>query len=125
VSTHAADEAIRLNRAALILRYNRPFLGWINAVDPSPTSHTLDLAEVNAEHTVYLVEVEDEDELVTWLAQHHQELFDRELLWSWYTDPALWPKDRSLTMLQAWRSIELHTVVVDTGQSMLEDDDLD
>jgi hypothetical protein len=113
-----------LNRAALILRHNRPFLEWINAVDPSPTSHTLDLAEVNAEHTMYLVEVEDEDELVTWLAQHHQELFEREL-WSWYTDPALWPKDRSLTMLQQWCSIELHTVVVDTGQSMLEDDDLD
>ena len=66
----------------------------------APTSHTLDLTEVNAEHTVYLVEVEDEDELVTWLAQHHQELFEREL-WSWYTDPALWPKDRSLTILQA------------------------
>ncbi|HEY3022675.1 MAG TPA: hypothetical protein VGK11_03455 [Actinomycetota bacterium] len=46
-----------LNRAALILRYKQPFVNWINAADPSPTSHTLTLAEVNQEHTVYLVEV--------------------------------------------------------------------
>ena len=48
-----------LNRAALILRYKQPFVDWINAADPSSTSHTLTLAEVNQEHTVYLVEVED------------------------------------------------------------------
>lgn len=82
------------------------------------------MAEVNQEHTVYLVEVEDEDELAAWLAQNHQELFEHEL-WGWYTDPALWPKDRSLKILQEWCSIELHTVVVDTGESALEDDDLE
>ena len=55
---------IMLNRAAVILRYKQPFVDWINAADPSPTSHTLTLAEVNQERTVYLVEVEDdEDEL--------------------------------------------------------------
>ena len=30
-----------LNRAALILRYRQPFVDWINAVDPSPTSQTV------------------------------------------------------------------------------------
>ena len=78
-----------LNRAALILRYNQPFLDWINASDPSPTSPTLTLAEVNQEHTVYLVEVEDEQELVEWFAHNHQELFEAELA-GWYTDPKLW-----------------------------------
>ena len=42
----------------------------------------------------------------------------------WYTDPALWPRDRSLKMLKDWCSFELHTVVVDTGASPLEDDEL-
>jgi hypothetical protein len=50
-----------LNRAALILRYKQPFVDWINAADPSPTSRTLTLAEVNQEHTVYLVEVKTEE----------------------------------------------------------------
>jgi hypothetical protein len=37
------------------------------------------LAEVNKEHAVYLVEVEDEDELARWLARHHDELLEEEL----------------------------------------------
>jgi hypothetical protein len=80
-----------LNRAALILRYKQPVVDWINAADPSPSSHTLTLAEVNQEHTVYLVEVEDQDELAQWLARHHEELFEHELN-GWYTDPGLWPR---------------------------------
>jgi hypothetical protein len=113
-----------LNRAALILRYKQPFVDWINAADPAPTSHTLTLAEVNQERTVYLVEVEDEDELAEWLARHHEELFEEELN-GWYTDPALWPHDRSLKMLHEWCSFELHTVFVDTGESPLQDDEFE
>ncbi len=113
-----------LNRAALILRYKQPFVDWINAADPSPTSYALTVAEVNQEHTVYLVEVEDEDELAEWLARNHQELFEEELK-GWYTDPALWPRDRSLKMLKEWCSFELNTVVVDTGESPLRDDEFE
>jgi hypothetical protein len=112
-----------LNRAALILRYRQAFVDWINAVDPSPDSHTLSLADVDRERTVYLVEVEDEAELAGWLARHHVELFEEELR-GWYTDPALWPRDRSLERLHEWCSLELHTVVVDAGKSLLEDDGL-
>ncbi len=114
---------IMLNRAALILRYKQPFVDWINAADPSPSSHSLTVAEVNREHTVYLIQVEDEEELARWLVRNHQALFEEELN-GWYTDPALWPPDRSLRVLQEWCSFELNTVVVDTGESPLEDDDL-
>ena len=68
---------------------------------PSPTSHVLTLGEVNQEATVYLVEVEDEDELAGWLARHYEELFEEELR-GWYTDPKLWPRDRSLELLGEW-----------------------
>lgn len=90
------DELSTPCAAALIFPYKQPFVDWINAADPSPTSHTLTLAEVNQEHTVYRVEVEDEDELAEWLARHHEELFGQELN-GWYTDPgATGPKtDRS------------------------------
>ena len=73
---------------------------------------------------MYLVEVEDENELAAWLARNHQELFEEELN-GWYTDPALWPRDRSLTTFRRWCSFELHTVVVDTGESPLHDDDFE
>jgi hypothetical protein len=98
-----------LNRAALILRHKQQFVDWINAADPNPRSHTLTLLEVNEEHTVYLVEVEDENELAAWLARNHQELFEEELN-GWYTDPALWPRDRSLTTLKRGCSFELEAL---------------
>lgn len=113
-----------LNRSALILRYRQPFIDWINAVDPSAESHILSLDEVNEEHTVYLVEVEGEEELAAWLESNHEVLFEQELI-GWYTDPALWPRDRSLDTLKKWCRFELHTVVVDTVGSALEDDGLD
>jgi hypothetical protein len=111
-----------LNRAALILRYRQPFVDWINAVDPSPASHTLTLSEVNEEHTVYLVEVDDLEELEHWLVLNHRGLFETELN-GWYTDPALWPRDRSLAKLREWCSLELHTVVEDTGASPLVEEE--
>ena len=55
---------------------------------------------------MYLVEVEDQDELSQWLAQNHQALFEEELN-GWYTDSALWPRSRSLKMLREWCSFEL------------------
>ena len=111
-----------LNRAALILRYKQPFVDWINAADPSPTFHALTLAEVNQEHTVYLVDVEDEDQLAQWLERNYQKLFEEELN-GWYADPALWPRNRSLETVRKWCPFEFHTVVVDAGESPLEDDE--
>ena len=81
------------------------------------------MSEVNLEHTVYLIEVEDEGELAVWLAGNHQQLFEEEL-GGWYTDPKLWPRDRSLKLLQEWCSFELHTLVIDAGDSALEDDEV-
>src|SRR5918994_2169838 len=108
-----------LKRAALILRYKHPFVDWINATDPSLLAHPdFDRGQPGA-HRVP-VEVEDQDELAQWLARHHEDLFEQELN-GWYTDPALWLRDRSLKMLREWCSLELHTVVVDTGASSLRD----
>ena len=116
------DDDLVLNRAALILRYKQPFVDWINAADPSPASHPVTLAEVNLERTVYLIEVEGEDELASWLRRHHLEIFEEELS-GWYTDPKLWPPDRSLRVLKEWCAFELHTVVLDFGDSPIESEE--
>lgn len=57
-------------------------------------------------------------------SRHHTELFD-EVLKGWYTDPALWPRDRSLKMLQEVVFLRVHSVVVDTGESRLQDDEFE
>ncbi len=109
-----------LNRAALIVRYKQPFVDWIKAADPSDSQTVFTLDEVNRqEHTVYLLEIEDDAELAGWLSVNAETLFEQELA-GWYTDPELWPKDRSLTAFKQWCCFELHTVVVDTGRSRLK-----
>jgi len=112
-----------LNRAALILRYKQPFVDWINAGDTSATSNPVTLVEINTEHTVYLIDVEDEGELAGWLARHHAELFEAELS-GWYTNPLSWPRDRSLKVLEEWCAFELHTVVLDYGDTPIKSDDV-
>ena len=65
---------------------------------------------------------ENEEELNKWLELNYDILFEEELN-GWYTDPALWPKGRSLHLFKKWCSFELHTMVFDTGGSPLEDDE--
>ena len=110
-----------LNRAVLIVRFGAPFVEWVNAADPTPT-HTITLADVNDDSSAYLVEVEDDNELEEWLELNGETLFE-DILQDWYTDPDLWPQDRSLALFKKWCSFELHTVVLDTGGSVLEDDE--
>jgi len=110
-----------LNRAVLIVRFEQPFVDWVNAADPTPTD-AITLAVANDDSSAYLLEVEDTKELDEWLALNGDTLFE-EVLNDWYTDPDLWPQDRSLAMFRKWCTLELHTVVWDTGGSPLEDDE--
>lgn len=110
-----------LNRAILILRYRQPFVDWINAADPNPT-HASTLADVDDDSTAYLVDVEDEKEFEKWFKRNGATLFEEELN-GWYTDPHLWPRDRSAALFKQWCTFELHTLVRDTGGPPIFDDE--
>jgi len=110
-----------INRAVLTLRYEQPFVDWINAADPNP-GHALTLADANEDSTAYLVRVEDEADFEEWLELNGVALFEEELN-SWYTDPDLWPGDRSAALLKKWCTLELHTLVRDTGGPPIVDDE--
>ena len=110
-----------INRAVLIVRYKQPFVDWINEADPNPT-HTITLDDANEDTTAYLVDVEDQDEFEKWLKRNAVVLFEEELN-NWYTDPILWPMIRSAALFKKWCSLELHTVVYDTGGPPIEDDE--
>ena len=56
------------------------------------------------------------------LRRHYKELFEEEL-YGWYTDAKLWPRDRSLKLLMEWCAMELNAVVVDFGDSPIEEED--
>ena len=111
-----------LNRTAIILRYQEPFVRWINEADPVVEERSIDIEP--DECTVYLIhEIENREDLDAWLAQHYQILFEEELS-GWYTDESLWPTDRSLALFHEWIHVEYHTTVVDAVDGPLVDDDL-
>ncbi|MBN2404582.1 MAG: hypothetical protein JXE06_03280 [Coriobacteriia bacterium] len=80
------------------------------------------LADADEDSTAYLVHVEDEADLEEWLELNGVTLFEEELN-SWYTDPDLWPGDRSVALLKKWCVFELHTLVRDTGGPSIVDDE--
>jgi hypothetical protein len=114
-----------VNRGALILRYKEPAVRWINEADPTPSGPPSTLETVNEERTVYLISDragDDSGTLERWLRRRYAELFEMEL-YGWYTDPELWPKQRTYRMFREWFEPELHTVLIDLGPGDIYDDE--
>jgi hypothetical protein len=109
-----------INRAALIVRPKQPFLDWAAGLGSS-----LELPELEAEQTVYLIPVcESEEQAEAILDAVHIEVFEREL-WSWHADESTWPRTRDLETFREWFDIELHGVVEDLCEYELVDEDVD
>jgi hypothetical protein len=115
-----------LNRAAIILEYKEPAIHWVNEADPSPESDPLSMDDANTERTVYLVSEDDADgdEAVDrWLRANYENLFEAELE-GWYTDPSLWPQERTWSLFREWFDIECHTALIDTVGDAIYDDEI-
>ena len=62
---------------------------------------------------VYLIPAYDEtDKYEKFVRKHCTEIFEHELN-GWYTDPAMWPQDRSWKVFQEWFDYEIQTMVLD------------
>lgn len=106
-----------LNRAALIVRPARPFLDWAASLDDSGL-----LPDPSGEQTVYLVRpFESEAERDEVLREVFGSVFERELH-DWHTRESDWPKPRTLALFRQWFQIEMHSVVEDLEDDLLEDE---
>jgi hypothetical protein len=115
-----------INRAAVIIRLNEPAIRWINEADPSPEPNPITQAEANEERTVYLISDDDADSPLTferWVKRNWVGLFEAELE-GWYVDESLWPKNRTLKMFKEWFTLECHTVIEDTVDDELYDEEI-
>jgi len=115
-----------LNRAAILVRYREPAVRWINEADPDPDGMTFTLEDVNRERTVYLVSdahVQTDVDIRRWVQDNFGTLWESELE-QWYTDEALWPSKRTLKRFDEWFEVECHTMVFDTSDEPLIDDEL-
>ena len=114
-----------INRAAVLLRYKEPAVAWINETDPFNDDPGITLESVNEERTVYLIRDQDGDtpaDVEKWIKLNYDVLFESELD-GWYTDEELWPDNRNIELFRKWFDVECHTVIVDTVDSAIEDDE--
>ena len=105
------------NRTAILVLANQPFVDWLNRVEPGQTDHTLE--DVRRDSTVYLFpDTNNELGLEALLGDVFDEIFEAELE-GWYTDPAIWPSDRSLENFKRWFTYTYHSMVVDLSDDPL------
>ena len=86
-----------INRAAVILKYKTPAVKWVNDADTP-------------------------DIFNQWIKKNFKAFFENELE-GWYTDERLWPKKRNLKLFYEWFEVECHSVIVDTVDLPIEDDE--
>ena len=114
-----------INRAAVILKYKKPAVTWINDADPVDNNPGITLLSANEDKIVYLIREEDAvtpEILNQWIKLNYKVLFESELE-GWYTDEGLWPKNRDLNIFYEWFEIECHTVIEDTVDLPIENDE--
>jgi hypothetical protein len=104
-----------INRYAVILLPTEACLEWVKSCPDYGPGTTL--SEVEKEPTVYLIPVGKvvSDEFIR---RHYKAMFEEELN-SWYTDPDMWPKDRSFKTFKKFFTIQVSTVVFDLGKGMI------
>ena len=109
-------EPSTINRIAVILIPTEACLDWINSCDDDKM--TLD--EIQEEPTVFLLP-QGRGESDSQVRRHFKAMFQEEL-YSWYTDPELWPKDLSFKTFKKFFTIHVSTVVFDLGTGQIQKD---
>lgn len=112
-----------LNRDLLIVRYKQPFVNWVNEADPNPDGHRITLEDANDDSPAYLIHEFASEEFESWLESYYVQLFEN-ILGDRYTDPALWPQDRTLELLTTWCDLEVQGMILDCVDEPLLDDEI-
>jgi hypothetical protein len=111
-----------INRSAIILKCKEPFVRWINEADPYEDDPGISIENANEDRTVYLITDDDGENVEEWVSLNFKTLFENELE-GWYTDETLWPKKRDLKTFHEWFDVECHTVIIDTVDDPIQDDE--
>lgn len=106
-----------INRYAMIVRPKKPFLDWVNYVDPSSI---VTLEKVREDPNIYLLpEIEDPKEQQKYPEENCGDFFKHQL-YEWYTDEKLFPKDLDWRYFKEWFDCEILSMVIDTIDDDIE-----
>ena len=112
-----------INRAAVILKYKAPFIQWVNDADLYKDNPGITLESENKDCTVYLILEDNAEKLEEWISLNFEQLFESEIE-DWYTDESLWPKNRNRKLFDEWFDVECHSVLIDTVDGKIIDDEI-
>ena len=104
-----------INRYAVLLVPNDECVAWVNSF-PNDDKLT-NLEDAQKEPTVYLIPDGMADP-ETYVRRHYKAMFEEELN-SWYTDPDMWPKDRSFKTFKNFFTVQVSTMVFDLSKGMI------
>ncbi|WP_421864667.1 hypothetical protein [Motiliproteus sp.] len=115
-----------LNRSALLVLPRQPYLDWINALpsEISELEQPLDMAALEAEGRVYLLDEADDDEpdaakLLAIQLQHSWELLLENELGAWDELGRHWPEPLSQELLQQWFELKPLSLAFDAAREPL------
>ncbi len=113
-----------VNRTAISLVGEAPFIEWTQANDADANKGTLTVSRTQPYGTVYLLpEFELEEDILEWIEDNASWLFEFQLA-SWTDDESLWPAERDLKTFREWFRVDIHSVVVDAGEDDIEGEEL-
>src|SRR5687767_9624939 len=95
-----------LKRSALVIIPKEPFLAWLKFHDPEE-----EFEPSITEGDIYLLPAfETKEQIENWLRKNFNFLFTEQLN-NWYTDPEMWPQNRTFKMFREWFNYSAHTWV--------------
>lgn len=103
-----------INRAAIVLTQQQPFIDWVRSIDPSVKPEEIQ------QPALYLIpDYETTEEMEEWLVRCWDDLFSDQLN-NWYVDESLWVKNRSQKLFVEYFSYTLIPLILDTCDDSLE-----
>lgn len=107
--TYRQFEPGYINRMALIVNLKQPFWEWLKASTPEGSQYHM----ANNHGSIYLIHEDYEETGVDkWLKKNFDTIFTEELF-SWITDPDLWPKKRTYKMFTEFFEVAEQSMVYD------------
>ncbi len=103
-----------INRIAILVYPKKPFIDWLKYVDPEVPLFD----DIDDSKTVYLLPEEASENYQKYVKKICTKIFENQLL-AWFTNPTVWPHDRSWKVFQDWFHVEMHSIIYDTvGQEI-------
>jgi hypothetical protein len=105
-----------INRGVVVIKPRQPFVDWLNQVEEDFTPPTLEKLRGEECTSILVPALYGIQDVLEFLEPLKPTLFELELA-GWFTDPKLWPAERTSDVFDAWFDLEVHSMVWDAGNA--------